>query len=187
MSKTHDIAVIVGSIRKGSLNRQLAEALIALAPETLRLRIVEIGDLALFNPDLDETTPPAAWTRFRAEIAGADGVLFVTPEHNRSMPAAMKNALDIGSRPWGQNAWAGKPAAVVSGSPGALGGFGANHHLRQTLVVLDMPAMAQPEAYVGHLGQAFDAEGNLTSEATRAHLSAMMQAFALWVDRHTAA
>ncbi|ADE86017.1 NADPH-dependent FMN reductase [Rhodobacter capsulatus] len=186
MSPPHDIAVIVGSIRKGSLTRQLAEALIALAPESLRLRLVEIGDLALFNPDLDEGTPPESWTHFRAAIASADGILFVTPEHNRSIPAALKNALDIGSRPWGKNHWAGKPAAVVSGSPGALGGFGANHQLRQILVVLDMPAMAQPEAYLGHLGQAFDAGGNLTEDRTRAHLQAVMQAFAGWVARQAA-
>jgi chromate reductase len=148
MDKIRDVAVIVGSLRKGSLNRQVANALAELAPATLKLNIIDIGHLPIYNQDGDEE-PPASWREFRDRIKAADGVLFVTPEHNRSVPAALKNALDVGSRPYGKNVWSGKPGAVVSASPGGIGGFGANHHLRQSLVFLNVPAMAQPEAYIG--------------------------------------
>ncbi|MBZ4023894.1 ACP phosphodiesterase [Rhodobacter sp. TJ_12] len=184
MPRKYQIAVIVGSLRAGSLNRKLAKAMAALAPDTLAFDFVEIGDLALYNPDLDTETPPAPWTRFRAEIAKADGVMFVTPEYNRAVPAAMKNALDVGSRPYGENVWAGKPGLVVSGSAGALAGFGAHHHLRQSLVVLDVPTMAQPEAYIGNLGSLFDDTGALASDDSAAFLGKIMQAYAAWVARH---
>jgi chromate reductase, NAD(P)H dehydrogenase (quinone) len=180
---TRDVAVIVGSLRKGSLNRMMAHALAAVAPGDLRLEIVEIRDLALYDQDL-EANPPAPWGAFRDRIRRADGVLFVTPEYNRSVPGALKNALDVGSRPYGQSAWSGKPAAVVSVSPGAIGGFGANHHLRQSLVFLDMPALQQPEAYIGGAANLFDAEGNLTNEETRKFLRTFMAAFARWVETH---
>jgi len=186
MNKVRDIAIIVGSLRKGSINRKVANALIELAPEGLRLGIVEIGDLPLYNQDLDET-PPAAWTAFRARIAAADAVLFVTPEHNRSVPAAMKNALDVGSRPYGKSVWSGKPGAVVSASPGAAGGFGANHHLRQSLVFLNVPAMPQPEVYLGGADKLFDAEGKLANEGTRKFLQGFMQAYAAWVGANAKA
>jgi len=141
--KRKKIAIIVGSLRKDSVNRKVAKALIALAPESLKLEIIEIGRLPLFNQDLEET-PPVEWTAFRESVKGVDGVLFVTPEYNRSVPAALKNALDVGSRPYGASVWNGKPGAVVSASPGTLAGFGANHHLRQSLVFLNVPTMAQP-------------------------------------------
>lgn len=131
------IAVIVGSLRKGSFNRKMAKALMKLSPDSLSLEIIEIGDLPLYDQDLDDN-PPAAWTGFRERLKKFDGVLFVTPEYNRSVPGVLKNAIDVGSRPYGKNAWAGKPGAVVSVSPGAIGGFGANHHLRQSLVFLEI-------------------------------------------------
>jgi chromate reductase, NAD(P)H dehydrogenase (quinone) len=133
MDKILDVVVIVGSLRRGSINRKVANALVELAPEGLKLSIVEIGQLPIYDQDGDEN-PPAEWTAFRERIRAADAVLFITPEHNRSVPAALKNALDVGSRPYGKNAWNGKPGAVVSASPGGIGGFGANHHLRQSLV-----------------------------------------------------
>eukprot|EP01030_Chromulinospumella_sphaerica_P016526 gene16526-16341_t len=152
MSKVYTIAVLVGSLRKQSINRKVAQALAQLAPANLKLSIVEIGELPLYNEDLDGSAPPAAYSTFRQQVAAADAVLFVTPEYNRSVPAALKNAIDVGSRPYGQSVWSGKPGAVISVSPGAIGGFGANHHLRQSLVFLDVPCMQQPEAYLGGAG-----------------------------------
>jgi chromate reductase, NAD(P)H dehydrogenase (quinone) len=146
----------------------------------LKLSILEIGHLPIYNQDVDES-PPDVWREFRGHIRAADAVLFVTPEHNRSVPAALKNALDIGSRPYGKNAWSGKPGAVVSASPGAIGGFGANHHLRQSLVFLDVPAMPQPEAYIGGADKLFDGNGKLVNEGTRKFLQGFMQAYAAWV------
>ena len=175
------IAVIAGSLRKGSLNRKMAKSLMALAPASLDCELVEIGGLPLYNQDLDEA-PPSAWTEFRERIRKCDGVLFVTPEYNRSVPGALKNAIDVGSRPYGKSAWAGKPGAVMSVSPGAIGGFGANHHLRQMLVFLDVPAMPQPEAYVGHAADLFDEAGNLTSDETKEFAAKFMAAFAVWVE-----
>ncbi|PTV94761.1 chromate reductase [Rhodobacter aestuarii] len=183
MSQTFEIAVLVGSLRKGALTRTLANALTKLAPENLRFTFIEIGDLPLYNPDLDTETPPAAWVRLRNEITQADGVMFVTPEYNRALPAALKNALDVGSRPYGSNVWGGKPGLVVSGSGGALGGYGANHHLRDTLVVLDVPTLSQPEAYVGHLGTLFDQTGAPNTDETKAYLSKIMTAYAAWVGK----
>ncbi len=183
MSARRDVAVIVGSLRKGSLNRMAARALAALAPEGLALEIVEIRDLPLYDQDLDGPAPPPQWTAFRDRIRRADAVLFVTPEYNRSVPGALKNALDVGSRPYGQSAWARKPAAIVSVSPGALGAFGANHHLRQSLVFLDMPVLQQPEAYVGNAAALFDEQGNLKVEGTREFLRKFLQAFAAWIER----
>ncbi len=180
-----DVAVIVGSLRKGSLNRMTARALTALAPPSLALELVEIRDLPLYDQDL-EASPPKAWIEFRDRIRRADAVLFVTPEYNRSVPGALKNALDVGSRPYGQSAWAGKVAAIVSVSPGAIGGFGANHHLRQSLVFLDMPVLQQPEAYVGGAAALFDEQGNLKADGTREFLRKFMEAFAAWIERTAA-
>jgi chromate reductase len=181
MAKVHNVAVIVGSLAKNSLNRKTAHALAEIASTSLKLGIVEIGDLPLYNNDLDGA-PPAAWVAFREKIAAADAVLFVTPEHNRSVPAALKNALDIGSRPYGKSVWNGKPGAVVSVSPGASGGFGANHHLRQSLVFLNVPTLAQPEAYIGGAGQLYDGQGKITNEGTRKFLQGFMTAYAGWVE-----
>jgi len=177
------VAVVVGSLRKDSLNRKMAKALAAMAPPSLALEIVEIGQLPLYNQD-DDKNPTAASVAFKEKIAGADAVLFVTPEYNRSVPGVLKNAIDVGSRPYGKSAWAGKPAAVVSVSPGAVGGFGANHHLRQSLVFLDMPVLQQPEAYVGGAGNLFDDKGELSNASTREFLGKFMQAFAMWVERN---
>src|SRR5215472_16191849 len=180
-----DVAVVVGSLRKDSLNRKMARALIELAPQPLRLEIVEIRDLPLYNEDL-EAAIPATWSAFRERIRRADAVLFVTPEYNRGIPGGMKNALDVASRPYGKSAWDGKPAAVISVSPGAIGGFGANHALRQSLVFLNMPALQQPEAYIGGAATLFDDAGALTNETTRAYLTKFLQKFEAWIRRNSA-
>jgi chromate reductase len=177
------IAVFVGSLRKEAYSRKLARALIALAPPSLNLEIVEIGDLPLYNPDLEEPESPAPWADLRRRIKESDGVLFVTPEYNRSVPAAVKNVIDVGSRPYGKNTWDGKPGAVVSVSPGAIGAFGANHHLRQMLVFINVPCLAQPEAYVGGAAGLFDQQGGLANDKTRDFLKNFMRAFSDWVER----
>ncbi|MFC7399882.1 NADPH-dependent FMN reductase [Chelatococcus sp. GCM10030263] len=175
-----DVAVFVGSLRKASLNRKLAHALAELAPPELKHSIIEIGQLPLYDQDLDEN-PPEAWRALRERVKAADAVLFVTPEYNRSVPGGLKNALDVGSRPYGQSAWNEKPGAVISASPGAIGGFGANHHLRQMLTYLNVPTMPQPEAYVGGADKLFDESGKLVNESTRKFLQSFMQAFAGWI------
>jgi chromate reductase, NAD(P)H dehydrogenase (quinone) len=175
------IAVLVGSLRKESFNRKMAKALTALAPESLKLEIMEIGGLPLYDQDLDDN-PPAVWTEFRELIRKYDGVLFVTPEYNRSVPGVLKNAIDVGSRPYGKSVWDGKPGAVISVSPGAIGGFGANHHLRQSLVFLNVPAMQQPEAYIGNAASLFDDDGNLANDSIREFAIKYVQAFATWVE-----
>ncbi len=178
------VAVLVGSLRKDSFNRKIALALADLAKDKLDLQIVEIGGLSFFNQDL-EAAPPADWVAFRDKIRAADAVLFVTPEYNRSVPGALKNAIDVGSRPYGHSVFSGKPAAVISSSPGALGGFGANHHLRQSLAFLNMPALQQPEAYLGGVGDWFDETGKLTNESARGFLAKFADAFAGWIETHT--
>jgi chromate reductase len=183
MPQDRDIAVIVGSLREASFSGKTALALAALAPTHLKLTLVEIGALPLYNQDLDPRSPPAEWGAFREQVRAADGVLFVTPEYNRSVPGVLKNAIDVGSRPYGRSAWEKKPAAVVSVTPGALGAFGANHHLRQSAVFLDMPMMAQPEAYLSNAGAMFDADGKLTDEKSEAFLRDFMSAFADWVEK----
>jgi chromate reductase, NAD(P)H dehydrogenase (quinone) len=182
---THDVAVIVGSLRKGSFNRMTAHALAGLAPSSLKLEIVEIGSLPLYNQD-DDAAPPAPSVAFKERIQRAQAALFVTPEYNRSVPGVLKNAIDIASRPYGQSAWNGKPAGVVSVSPGAIGGFGANHCLRQSLVFLNMPCLQQPEAYISGAAQLFDEGGQLKNDGTRKFLGDFMTAFAAWVEKHAA-
>ena len=176
-----NVAVLVGSLRKDSINRKVANALAELAPRGLTLASVEFGDLPLYNQDIEDS-PPEAWTRFREQIRASDAVLFVTPEYNRSIPAGLKNAIDVGSRPNGKSAWNAKPGAVVSASPGRVGGFGANHHLRQSLVFLNIAAMPQPEAYIGGADKLFDAQGKLINEGTRKFLQSFMQAFGEWIE-----
>ena len=182
MATPRRVAVVVGSLRKDSFNRKMANTLAAIAPASLSLEIVEIGQLPLYNQD-DDANPPAASVAFKEKIASADAVLFVTPEYNRGVPGVLKNAIDIGSRPYGKSAWKGKPAAVMTVSPGAVGGFGANHHLRQSLVFLDMPALQQPEAYIGSAGELFDESGGLKKPETKKFLESFLAAFAAWVDR----
>ncbi|MFN3838065.1 MAG: NADPH-dependent FMN reductase [Brevundimonas sp.] len=177
------VALIVGSLREGSYSRAVALELKALAAPDLELDLVEIGDLPLYNPDLETDAPPPAWTRFREEVATTQAVLFVTPEYNRSIPGALKNALDVGSRPYGHSIWSKKPAAIVSVSPGALAAFGANHHLRQPLVFLGMPTMQQPEAYIGNVADLLDDNGKLKKDDTRKFLKAFTDAFADWIDK----
>ena len=183
MSTARKVAVIVGSLRKASFNRMTAKVLAALAPAELRLEIIEIGELPLYNQDQDDA-PPSQYVAFREKIKAADAVLFVTPEYNRSVPGVLKNAIDVGSRPYGHSVWDGKPGAVISVSPGAVGGFGANHHLRQSLVFLNVPAMPQPEAYVGGAAALFDKQGNLTNDGTRKFLKSFIEAFAAWIEVH---
>ncbi|MCC2970332.1 NADPH-dependent FMN reductase [Massilia sp. IC2-476] len=180
---TRNIAVIVGSLRKDSFTRKVAQSMIELAPASLRMEIVEIRDLPLYNQDDETDNPPPAFTAFRERIRQADGILFCTPEYNRSVPGALKNAIDVGSRPYGKAAYADKPCAVVSVSPGALGGFGANHHLRQMLPFLNMPCMPAPEAYVGMVGNKYEGD-RLVDDGSRAFFQTFIDSFAAWVERH---
>jgi len=180
MTQVRNVAVVVGSLRKDSVSRKLAKAFAALTPN-LKFNTVEIGDLPHFDQDL-ESDPPAQWVRFREEIAAADAVLFVTPEFNRSVPGALKNAIDVGSRPYGASVWNGKPGAVISMSPGAIGGFGANHHLRQSLVFLNVPLLSQ-EAYVGNAFALFDDAGELVNEGTAEFLKSYGAQFAAWIEK----
>lgn len=179
--ESRKVAVLVGSLRLQSWSRRLADALISLAPESLKLSIVPIS-LPLYNEDLEQD-PPGAWLRFRSAIRESDGVLFVTPEYNRSVPAVIKNAIDVGSRPQGSSVWTGKPGAVVSVSPGAVGGFGANHHLRQSLTFVDVPVMQQPEAYIGQIRNVLGEDGSIRDGKSKAFFESVMTAFADWVDR----
>jgi NAD(P)H-dependent FMN reductase len=180
MSQSAPVAVIVGSLRKGSLSRMVAQALIARAPEGIGGRILEIGDLPLYNEDLDPG-PPEPWARFRKEVSQSRAVLFVTPEYNRSIPGCLKNAVDVGSRPQGKSVWSGLPAGVVSVTPYKLGAFGANHALRQTFVFLDMPVMQQPEAYIGGAAELFGAGGEVKNADTDMFLKDFMESFAAWI------
>ncbi|WP_018238483.1 NADPH-dependent FMN reductase [Ensifer sp. BR816] len=183
MSLSRHVAVLVGSLRKESVNRKLALALEKLAPASLRLEIVGIGDLPLYNQDVEDQGAPASWVQFRDRIRAADAVLFITPEYNRSVPGVLKNALDVGSRPYGKSAWNGKPGAVVGTSPGMFGGFGAVHHLRQSLVSLNVPVLQQPEVYLSGADKIFDAYGNIANESTRSFLQEFLHAFEVWIDK----
>lgn len=180
MHRAQDVAILVGSLRKASLTRKIANALIEVAPANLRCRIIEIGDLPLYNEDL-EADVPESWVRFRKEITRAEAAIFLTPEYNRSVPGCLKNALDVGSRPEGQNVWDGKSAGIVSVTPYKNGAFGANHAVRQTFVFLNMPVMQQPEAYIGGAAELFDEQGLLKNESTRQFLTTFMTSFESWV------
>ena len=178
----HKIAILVGSLRADSLNRKVARSICAFASDKLDCEIVEIGDLPLYSQDYD-ADPPEAYVRFRERIAPADGILFCTPEYNRGVPGVLKNAVDVGSRPYGRSAWDKKPAAIVTASPGGIGGFGANHQLRQACVFLNMPVMQQPEAYLGRVtDDSFDADGCLKEGPLKTLILALAAAFADWVD-----
>jgi chromate reductase, NAD(P)H dehydrogenase (quinone) len=178
----HKIAILVGSLRKGSINRRVATSICAFASDMLDCEIVEIGDLPLYNQDLD-ANPPEPWVSFRQKIAAADGVLFVSPEYNRGIPGVLKNAIDVGSRPYGQSVFDKKPAAIVTASPGAIGGFGSNHQIRQAGVFLNMPVMQQPEAYFGHVtDDSFDESGCLKSGPLKDLIMVLAASFANWVD-----
>ncbi len=177
------IGVIVGSLRKGSYSREIAKLLMTLVPVPFQTEEIQIGDLPIYNQDFDdENNVPSSWIAFRERVKNFDAILFVTPEYNRSVPAVLKNALDVGSRPYGKNIWDGKPGAIVSVSPGGLSAFGANHHLRQSLVFLNIPTMQQPEAYIGNVATLFDESGTFSSEGTRQFLQKFMNAFATWIE-----
>jgi chromate reductase len=176
------IGIIIGSLRKESFCRKAAQVFISMAPKNVSIEIIEIADLSMYNQDLDDA-PPQPWIDFRAKVKGLDAILFITPEYNRSVPAVLKNALDVGSRPYGQSAWEGKPGAVMSLSPGALGGFGANHHLRQTLVFLNVIPLQQPEAYIGGAATLFDENGNLVNESTKTFFKKFLDAFLAFSDK----
>jgi len=177
----YKIAIIVGSLREGSINRKVARSICALRGDNLDCSMIEIGDLPLYNQDLDQN-PPGQWVRFRKQIAEADGVLFCSPEYNRGIPGVLKNAIDVGSRPYGQSVFDKKPAAIVTASPGSIGGFGANHQIRQAGVFLNMPMMQQPEAYLGHVtDDSFDAEGKLKDGPLKGLIETLAHAFHDWV------
>ncbi|MDE2449353.1 MAG: NAD(P)H-dependent oxidoreductase [Gammaproteobacteria bacterium] len=180
MAHSIDVVGIVGSLRQQSFSRRLALALVSVAPSALKVDLVPIAGLALYNQD-DDVDPPAPWREFRERVRRADAVLFVTPEYNRSVPGALKNAIDVGSRPYGHSAWSGKPCAIVSCSPGSQGAFGANHHLRQSLVFLNMPVMQQPEAYIGGVDKLVDEQGSFTNPSTRDFCRGFMSSFERWI------
>lgn len=182
MPSAPKVVVLVGSLRKESFNRKTANAMIALKAAALEYEFAEIGNQPLYNQDLDTDNPAAEWAALRRQIKAADAVLFFTPEYNRSIPGVLKNAIDVASRPYGKNSFDAKPGAVISVSPGAIGGFGANHHLRQCLAYLNVPTMAQPEAYIGGAANLFDAQGNLTNPSTRDFLASFVKAFAAWIE-----
>lgn len=178
----YTIAVVVGSLRQDSINRKLARALERLAPREFTFKYLEIGDLPLYNQDNDGN-PPAPVTRLKAEISAAQALLFVTPEYNRSVPGVLKNALDSASRPYGQNAWAGKPAGIIGGSIGTIGTAVAQSHLRGILAYLDVPTLGQPEVYLFVKEGFFDAAGEIASEGTRKFLQDWIDRYAAWVKK----
>lgn len=184
----YKIAILIGSLRGESINRKVANTICAIRSDGLDCSMVEIGDLPFYNEEIDKPGKrPPEYDRFREAIASADGVLFVTPEYNRGIPGAMKNAIDVGSRPYGKNAFDGKPAAVITASPGGIGGFGANHQIRQAAVFLNMPVMQQPEAYLGGVTpDKFDENGLLKDGPLKEFVTNIAHAFHDWVDRiHT--
>ncbi len=185
MSTSRSIAVIVGSLRKDSFNRRIAKAMMEVAPAHLHCAFLEIGELPLYNQDLETAQPPAAWSAFREAIKGSDGILIVSPEYNRSLPGALKNAIDVGSRPTGHSVWRGKPVAVAGATQGPLGALAGVLAIRQALVALSVPLLPGPELYIGQVATLFDAEGKL-NEKTREFLHKAMESFATWVDRNAA-
>lgn len=184
MSKT--IGLIAGSLRKASFSKKIAEALLLMAPEGYTFTIVSLEDLPVYNQDFDDNNKvPESYITFRNTIKDINGFIFITPEHNRSIPAVLKNAIDIGSRPYGKSVWEGKPAAIFSNSPGSISGFGANHHLRQCFVFLNMPTMQQPEVYVPEVNKLFDEEGNIKNKDTKTLLEKAVTAYIKWFERNT--
>ena len=180
----YQIAVVVGSLRRESLNRKLADALVRLAPPEFSFKQIQIGDLPLYNQD-DDKTPADSVKRLKAEITAAQGLLFFTPEYNRSMPGVLKNALDHASRPYGQSVWQGKPAGVIGTSVGATGTCMAQQHLRNVLAYLDVPTLGQPEAFIHAKDGLFDEAGNIGA-ASKPFLQDWMNLYVAWVKRHAA-
>ncbi|WP_428232624.1 NADPH-dependent FMN reductase [Flavobacterium sp.] len=183
MSKV--IGIVAGSLRKESFSKKLAKAVVAMAPDGFDFKIINLAELPIYNQDFDDHNEvPAAYTTFRNEIKELDGFIFITPEYNRSVPAVLKNALDVGSRPYGKNVWDGKPGAIFSNSPGAVGGFGANHHLRQSLVFLNIPVMQQPEVYLAKVNELFDESGTIKEGATKDFLKKAVDAYIVWFNKN---
>jgi chromate reductase len=182
MATPHNIVVIVGSLRKESFTLKVANALAKLAPDTLKLDVVTLNGLSFFNQDL-EAAPPADWLAFREKLQKSNGVLFVTPEYNRSIPGVLKNAIDVGSRPYGKSSFIGKPVGIVSNSPGPLGGVSAAKHLQNILPGICGPILGQPETYLNGIGDAFDDKGELVKESLKPVLKQYIDAFAAFVDK----
>lgn len=181
-----DIVTIIGSLRRDSYTARIVRAMQSIAPDAMSLDIVPLNALTLYNEDEDAESPPAPWVEFRERVKRADAVLFATPEYNRSVPGVLKNAVDIGSRPSGKSIWSGKPAAILSDSPGALGAFGANHHLRQSLVFLDMPTLQQPECYVSAASTVLDNQRRFAHSSTQDFLRHFLERFEAWIRQQTA-
>ena len=179
---THNIVVIVGSLRKESFTLKIANALARLAPDTLKLDVTTLHDISFFNQDL-EANPPADWLAFREKLQKADGVIIVTPEYNRSIPGVLKNAIDVASRPYGKSSFNGRPMGIVSNSPGPLGGVSAAKHLQNILPGISGPILQQPEIYLNAVGDAFSEQGEIVKESIRPVLQAYIDAFAAWVDK----
>jgi chromate reductase len=178
----YQIAVIIGSLRKDSFNRKLATAIVQLAPPEFSFKQIEIGDLPLYNQD-DDANQAASVKRLKSEIAAVQGLLFITPEYNRSMPGVLKNAIDHASRPYGQNAWGGKPAGVLGVSVGATGTALAQQHLRNVLAYLDVPTLGQPEAFIQTKDGLFDDAGNI-GPGSKKFLQGWIDQYVIWVKRH---
>lgn len=176
----YKIGIVVGSLRKESFNRKTANAIIELAPQNMSFEFLDIGQLPFFNQDLEDQSPQE-WEDFRSKIKEMDAFLFFTPEYNRSIPGVLKNAIDVGSRPYGENSWNDKPAGVVSVSISKISGLGANHHLRQSLVFVNMHTMAQPEAYIGDAAQLFDENGKLTQDDSKQFFITFIKSFEQWI------
>ena len=183
MATPHPVVVIAGSLRKESFTLKIANALAKLAPATLKLEVVTPHGISFFNQDL-EATPPADWLAFRDKLQNSNGVLFVTPEYNRSIPGVLKNMIDVGSRPYGKSSFLGKPTGIVSNSPGPLGGVSAAKHLQQILPGIAGSIMGQPEIYLNGVGDAFDDKGQLVKEALQKVLQQYIDAFAAFVVKH---
>lgn len=183
MFEERDVVVLVGSLRKASINLKLAKVLQAIAPAGLRLDILPIGDLPLYNQDLDTEAPPSTWVAFRDRVHRSDAVLFVTPEYNRSLPAALKNAVEVGSRPYGKSVWENKPGAVTGASPGLLGGSAAALHLRQVLVNVNVAVLPQPEVYLSGADKLIDEAGSFSNDGTKAFLGTFLSAFGAWIEK----
>lgn len=179
------IGILVGSLRKESFSKKIAQNVAEMFPEGIETEFIKIDDLPFYNEDIDDgTNIPESYTIFRNTMKEVDAVLFVTPEYNRSIPAVLKNALDVGSRPYGQSIWDGKPAAIISQSPSNLSGFGANHHLRQPLVFLNMPVMQQPEIYLANVAELLDDNGKINNQDTVQFLQSAMDAFVDMINKH---
>jgi len=181
-SQSVRVGVLIGSLREASFSRKIANALIARAPDGMTCTIIEIGALPLYNQDLDDT-PPQPWVDFRSALAECDALLFVTPEYNRSIPGVLKNAIDVGSRPYGKSSFLGKPVGIVSNSPGPLGGVSAAKHLQNILPGISGPILGQPEIYLNAVGDAFDEKGECTKEALQKVLQQYIDAFAAFIER----